>query len=111
MITGTILFLNNSEYFRMQEIAQVFSFPDTFADKGRTDLDKGSLYDSDMRRQTGCILQGITLARIDQNVVAADDFFGRPPAVESLPVVGTDNQVKLPVRITLGQFIKGMDRV
>ena len=60
----------------MQEIAQVFSFPDAFADKGRTDFDKGSLYDSDMRRQTGCILQGITLARIDQNVVAADDFFG-----------------------------------
>lgn len=56
MITGTILFLNNSEYFRMQEIAQVFSFPDTFADKGRTDLDKGSLYDSDMRRQTSYVL-------------------------------------------------------
>ena len=85
----------------MQKIAQVFSFPDTFADKGRTDFDEGSLYDSDMRRQTGCILQGIALAWMDQNVVAGDDFTLRHGVTIgylggndlSCPVIGNGVQV------------------
>lgn len=56
MISGRAFFLNDSEHFRMQEIAQVFAFADALADEGGTDFEEGSLYHPDMRRKRSGIL-------------------------------------------------------
>ena len=71
---------------RREEEADVATFGDGLADKGRTDFQRGSIGEPDLFGK-GRGLYGITWAGIDEQGMMGENLFGLMPMGEKVPVV------------------------
>lgn len=94
----------------MKEVAHVFPVCQTFADEGGTDVNQGRIHRFYVGRK--CMaFDFVSLTGIDEYGIVVQYFLGRFPAVEGTPVVCSDDEVKLFVRVDCRELAQGVDRI
>ena len=84
---------------------------------GRRDIQQRRVHEHDGRGsgnrgiRQGSRVYGIAWSRIDEQAVVTHDFIGLIPVREAIPIVGSDDEDKITIRVRLPQGFEGMYHV